>query len=114
VAREDNILQSINSGSGPTLESIGPLYIQTGPSGKVQDPQGHESNPWDGSRTPLCGVRASLSRVPGFWGKEYRDFNQGQAGVWSQHVSGPYRIRFCSPLRRRPDPSTWPTCNTNL
>jgi hypothetical protein len=24
-------------------------------------------------------------------------------------VSGPYRIRFCSPLKRRPDATTWPT-----
>jgi hypothetical protein len=24
-------------------------------------------------------------------------------------VSGPYRVRFCSPLRRRPDVATWPT-----
>jgi hypothetical protein len=24
-------------------------------------------------------------------------------------VSGPYRIRFCSPPRRRPDAATWPT-----
>jgi hypothetical protein len=26
-------------------------------------------------------------------------------------VSGPYRIRFCSPLRRRPDAATWPTAH---
>jgi hypothetical protein len=24
-------------------------------------------------------------------------------------VFGPYRVRFCSPLRRRPDAATWPT-----
>jgi hypothetical protein len=24
-------------------------------------------------------------------------------------VSGPYCVRFCSPLRRRPDAATWPT-----
>jgi hypothetical protein len=24
-------------------------------------------------------------------------------------VSGPCRVRFCSPLRRRPDAATWPT-----
>jgi hypothetical protein len=23
-------------------------------------------------------------------------------------VSGPYRVRLCSPLRRRPDAATWP------
>jgi hypothetical protein len=34
---------------------------------------------------------------------------KGQAGFRSQHVSGPYRIRFCSPDRRRPDAAAWPT-----
>jgi hypothetical protein len=58
---------------------------------------------------PLRGVRATHSRVPGFWDKEYPGLNQGQAGVQGRHVSGPYRVRFCSPLRRRPDAATWPT-----
>jgi hypothetical protein len=35
VAREDDILQGINSEYGPPWESVGPLYIQTGPPGKV-------------------------------------------------------------------------------
>jgi hypothetical protein len=109
VARKDNILQGVNSGSGPPWESTGPLHIQTGPPGKVQDLHGHEPDPWDGSRTPLCGVRATHSQVSGFWDKEYLGPNQGQAGVRSRHVSGPYRVRFCSPLRRRPDAATWPT-----
>jgi hypothetical protein len=26
-------------------------------------------------------------------------------------VSGPYRVRFCSPLRRRPDAAMWPTAH---
>jgi hypothetical protein len=30
-----------------------PLYIRTGPPGKVQDLHGHEPDPWYGSRT-LC------------------------------------------------------------
>jgi hypothetical protein len=34
---------------------------------------------------------------------------KGQAGVQSRYVSGPYRIRFCSPHRRRPDAAAWPT-----
>jgi hypothetical protein len=34
---------------------------------------------------------------------------KGQAGVRSRHVSGPYRIRFCSPPRRRPYAAAWPT-----
>jgi hypothetical protein len=102
------MIQGISSGSGPPWESDGPLYIRTGPPGKVQDLHGHEPDPWDGSRTPLCGVRATHNTVPGFWDKEYPDLNQGQAGVRSRHVSGPYRIRLCSPLRRRPDAATLP------
>jgi hypothetical protein len=35
VAREDDILQGINGESGPPWESVGPLYIQAGPPGKV-------------------------------------------------------------------------------
>jgi hypothetical protein len=78
------------SGQGP-----GPPRVQTGPPGRVPD--------------LFVGVRATLSRVPGFWGKKYLGFNQGQAGVRSRHVSGPYRVRSCSPLRQRPDAATWPT-----
>jgi hypothetical protein len=111
MAREDDILQGINSGSGPPWEGARPLHIQTGPPGKVQDLPGREPDPWNGSRTPLCGVRATRSRVPGFWDKEYPGLNQGQAGVRSQHVSGPYRVRHCSPLRRRPNAATWPTAH---
>jgi hypothetical protein len=99
VARKDNISQSINSESGPPWESVGPLYIQIEPQGKVQGLHVREPDPLDGFRTPLCGVRATHSRVPGFWDKEYPHLNQGQTGVRSQHVSGPYCIRFRSPLR---------------
>jgi hypothetical protein len=81
----------------------------TGPPSKVQDLHGREPNPWDGSRTPLCGVRATHSKVPEFWDKKYPGRNPDQAGVRSRHVFGPYRVRFCSPLRRRPDAATWPT-----
>jgi hypothetical protein len=109
VAREHKILQGINSGSGHPWGSAGPLHIRTGPPGKVQDLHGYKPDPWDGSRTPLCGVRPTHSRVPGFWDKEYPDLNQDQAGVRSRHVFGPCRVRFCSPLRRRPDAATWPT-----
>jgi hypothetical protein len=45
VAREDDILQGINSESGSLWESVGPLYIQTGPSGKIQDLHGHKPDP---------------------------------------------------------------------
>jgi hypothetical protein len=107
VAGEDDILQGINSESGPPRESVGPLYIQTGPPGKVQDPHGHKPDPYDGVWTPPCGVRAAHGRVPGFWDREFLGLNQGQAGVQSRHVSGPYRLRFCSPPRRIPDAATW-------
>jgi hypothetical protein len=109
VAIEDNILRGINGGSGPPWESAGPLHIRTGPRGRVQDLRGYRPDPRDGSRTSLCGVWAILSRVPRFWDKEYPDLTQGQAGVRSRHESGPYRVRFCSPPRRRPDAATWPT-----
>jgi hypothetical protein len=109
VAREDDILQDINSGSGPPWESVGPLYVRTGPPGKVQNLHGRAPDPWDGSRTPLCGVRATHSEVTGFRDKGYLGLNQGQAAVRSRHVSRPYRVRFCSPLRRKPDAATWPT-----
>jgi hypothetical protein len=108
VAREDKILQGKNSGSKPPWESARPLYTQTGPPGEVQDLHGYKPDPWDGSRSPLCGVRATHNRVPGFWDKEYPDLNQGQTGVRSRHVSGPNRICLSSPLRRRPDAATWP------
>jgi hypothetical protein len=109
--RKDNILQGINGGSGPPRESVGPLHIQTGPPGRVQDPRGYRPDPRDGSRTSLCRVRATLIRVPGFWDEEYPGPNQGQVGVRSHHVSGPYHVHFCSPLRRRPDAATWPTAH---
>jgi hypothetical protein len=90
------------------MGSAGPLYIQTGPPGKAQGLHGHEPNSWYGSRTPLYRVQATHGRVPGFWDKEYPDLNQDQAGVRSRYVSGPCRVRFFSPLRRRPDAATWP------
>jgi hypothetical protein len=86
------------------------------PDGKVSDPciygpdlRGYRPDPRDGSWTSLCGVRATHNRAPGFWDKEYLGLNSGQAGVRNQHVSRPYHVRFCSPLRRRPDAATWPT-----
>jgi hypothetical protein len=49
------MLQGINSGSGPTRESVGPLDAQTGPPGEVQDLHRYKPDPWDGSRTPQGG-----------------------------------------------------------
>jgi hypothetical protein len=93
------------------VSTVGP-----NPHGKVLDPCIYRSDLRVRSRTskgvnrtPLCGVRATHSRVPGFWDKEYPGLNQDQTEVQSRHVSGPYRVCFCSPLRRRPDAATWPT-----
>jgi hypothetical protein len=109
VAGEDDTLQGINAGSGPPWQSARPLHMRTGPPGRVQDLRGNRPDPRDGSRTSLRGVRATPSRVPGFWDKEYPGLNQGQAEARSRHVSGPYHVRFCSPPRRRPGAATWPT-----
>jgi hypothetical protein len=109
VAREDDMPQGIRSGSGPPWESARPLCLRTRPPGKVRNLHGHEPDPWDKSRTSLCGVRATHDRVPRFWDKEYPDLVQDQEGVRSRRVSGPCRVRFCSPLRRSPDAATWLT-----
>jgi hypothetical protein len=66
MAREDNILQGINGGSGPPWESVGPLHIRTGPPGKVQDLHGYKLDPLDGVWTPLRGVWATHGEVPRF------------------------------------------------
>jgi hypothetical protein len=57
------------------------------PHGKVLDPciyrpdlQARSRTLPGANRTPLCGVRATHSRVPGFRDKEYPSLNQGQAG----------------------------------
>jgi hypothetical protein len=94
MAGGDGILQGFNSGSGPPQESVGPLDTQPSPPGKVQDLRGYRSDPRDGSRTSLCGVRVTHNKVPRFWEKEYPVLKQGQAGVRSRHVSGPYRVRL--------------------
>jgi hypothetical protein len=90
--------------------------VSPDPHGKVSDPcicgldlRVRSRTSTGANRTPLCGVRATHSKVPEFWDKEYSGLNQDQAGVRSRHVSGPYCVRFCSPLKRRPDAATWPT-----
>jgi hypothetical protein len=95
----------------PKVSTVG-----LGPHGKVPNPcmyrsdlRGYRPDPRDGSQTSLRGVRTTLSRVPGFWDKEYLGLNQGQAGARSRHVSGPYHIHFCSPPRWRPGAVAWPT-----
>jgi hypothetical protein len=88
--------------------------VSPDPHGKVSNPciyrpdlQVRSRTPMGANRTPLCGVRVTHSRVPGLWDKEYPGLNQSQTGVRNRHVSGPYRTRFCSSLRRSPDAATW-------
>jgi hypothetical protein len=104
MAREDNILQRYQRWVWAPWKVSDPCIYRL-------DLRGCRPDSRDGSRTSLCRVRATLSRVPGFWDKEYPGLNQGQAGVRSRHVSGPYHVHFCSPLRRRPDAATWPTAH---
>jgi hypothetical protein len=107
--RKDDRTQDINSGSGLPWESVGPLCVRTGPPGKVQNCHKRAWTPGTSPRTPLGRVRATRSKIPGFWRKGYSGLDQGQAGVRSRHVSGPCRVCFCSPLRRRLDAATRPT-----
>jgi hypothetical protein len=58
---------------------------------------------------PLCVGSGPLTTGSRDSGTEFLGLSQGQAGVRSRHVSGPYRVRFCSPLKRRPDVAMWPT-----
>jgi hypothetical protein len=106
VAREDNILQGINGGSGP--------------HGKVSNPSISGPDLWAGSRTS-----AGTNRIPETsLGPLYVGSGPPSAGsrdsgtkythalikarrVRSRHVSGPYHVHFRSPLRRRPDAATW-------
>jgi hypothetical protein len=55
VAKEDDILQGINSGSGPQWESIGPLYERTRPPGKVQNLHGRARTPGTVPGPPCTG-----------------------------------------------------------
>jgi hypothetical protein len=88
--------------------------VSPDPHGKVLDPciyrpglRVRSRTPTGANRTPPCGVRAAHGSVRGFWDRECPGLNQGQAGVRSRHVSGPYRLHFCSPPRRSPDAATW-------
>jgi hypothetical protein len=113
-------------GSGTTTWPKKMIYskvstVSLDPHGKVSDPciyrpglrvrsrtsTGANRTPRMGFGPPLCGVRATHSRVPGFWNREYPGLNQGQSRVRSRHMSGPYRIRFCSLPRRSPDAAMW-------
>jgi hypothetical protein len=102
VAKKDDIPQDINGGLDPRGKVSDP-WVRSRTSTSVPGPLGRAPDP------PLGSVRATHSKVPGFRGKGYPGLDQGQAGVRSRHVSGPYRVRFHSPLRWRPDAATRPT-----
>jgi hypothetical protein len=55
VARERNILQGVNSESGPPWESAGPLDIQSGPPSWSRSPTCTVRTPCMGSRPPIVG-----------------------------------------------------------
>jgi hypothetical protein len=88
--------------------------VSLDPHGKVSDTCVHGPDPRVRSRIttsvpgllgrapgprPLGRVRATSSKVPGFWRKGYLGLDQGQTGVQNRHVSGPCRSCSCSPLR---------------
>jgi hypothetical protein len=55
MAREDDILQGINSESGPPWEGVGPLYIQTGPRVRSKISTGANRTPRTGPGPPCVG-----------------------------------------------------------
>jgi hypothetical protein len=73
MSRENDILQGINSESGP-------LDIQSRPPSLVQDSHVYRPDPWNGIRTPPYGVRAAHSRVPKFQDRTQPGLNQGLGG----------------------------------
>jgi hypothetical protein len=93
MSRESDILQDVNSESGPPWESVGPLDIQSGPPSLVQDPHVYGPDPWNGIRPPPpppYGVRAAHSRVSRFQDRTHQSFNQGLGGG-----PVPTRVRTC-------------------
>jgi hypothetical protein len=101
VAREDNILQGINGGSGP--------------HGKVSDPNISGPGLRVGSRTS-AGTDRTLGTGPGplcvgFGPPSAESRDSGtkntQALIKARRGSGPYHVHFRSPLRRRSDAVTW-------
>jgi hypothetical protein len=109
MSREGDILQGINSKSGPPWESARPLNIQSGPPRLVQDLYVCKPDPWNGSQTPRKGSGPPTMGSQGPRTEHTRALNKTQVGVRCRHVSGPslvgsgpVRIYSCSPLRRDP------------
>jgi hypothetical protein len=76
------IVRASGYGLGPPRVQTGPLCVGSGPLTA-------------GSRDSRIEYTQALGKA--------------QAGVRCRHVSGPYRIHFCSPPWRRHDAATWPT-----
>jgi hypothetical protein len=97
--------------------------VSPDPHGKVSDPCIYRPGLRVRSRTstgtnrtprmgfgPLCvGSGPLTAGSRGSRTENTQALIKGQAGVRSRHVSGPYRIRFCSLPRWRPDATAWPT-----
>jgi hypothetical protein len=101
-------------GSGAAMWPEEMIYSKVATVGP--DPHGKVSDPWMHSPDLRARFKTSTStnQTPGTGpgplrrGPSYSKY-QGQAGVRCSHVSGPYRERSHSPLRRRPDAAMWPT-----
>jgi hypothetical protein len=116
VSRESNILQGINSESGPPWESTGPPVYTVQASRSGLGPPLVRTGPLEWDPNPLYGVRPPTVGSQGSRTEHTLALIGTQVGVRSRHVSrpdlvgsGPYRIHSCSPPRRRPDAATWLT-----
>jgi hypothetical protein len=102
MSREGDILQGINSKSGPPWESAGPPDIQSGPrdiqSGPprlVPDLHVCKPDPWNGIWTPHMGSGSPTGESQGPRTEHTRALNRTQAGVRYRHVSRPNLVRTC-------------------
>jgi hypothetical protein len=114
IAREDDILQDVNSGSRPHEKVPNPYTYRPDPGERTTTPTGATWTPGTGSG-PLCvgsgpptagsqgsGTENSQALLKVRWGSSA---NTCPGPAWC----GPVRVRYCSPPRRRPDVATWPT-----
>jgi hypothetical protein len=97
--------------------------VSPDPHGKVLDPciYGPGLQVWSrtsmcANRTPRMGSEPPTVGSQGSRTERTRALIRTQVGVRSRHVSRPdlvgskpYHIHYCSPPRRRPDATTWPT-----
>jgi hypothetical protein len=63
VARKGDVLQGIDSESGPPWESVGPPDIRSGPPGWSRTPTCMDRTPRMGSGPPLYGVRTAHNGI---------------------------------------------------